>query len=36
VINLISGQFTAVIGFVLAAGVINMVNREDVRNWYNR
>jgi hypothetical protein len=36
VINLVSGQLTAVIGFVLAAGIINMLNRDEVRDWYNR
>ncbi|MEV4314619.1 hypothetical protein [Actinocrispum sp. NPDC049592] len=35
VINLISGQLTAVIGFLLAAGVINLLNRADARDWFD-
>jgi hypothetical protein len=36
VINLFGGQIAAVAGIALAAGVIGMFNRDDIRGWYIR
>ncbi|MCE7011124.1 hypothetical protein LWC34_51220 [Kibdelosporangium philippinense] len=35
VINLFSGQVTAIAGIALAIGVLSILNRDDVREWFS-